>query len=77
MGKRMLQWRWPRQLVYMAQYLQQHCGLLNSYALFVNLTNLNQEQCRRHGFESVGGRLELILEASYNRQWIQRNTICT
>ena len=68
MGKRMLQWRWPRQLVYMAQYLQQHCGLLNSYALFVNLTNLNQEQCRRHGFESVGGRLELILEASYNRQ---------
>lgn len=68
LGRRrsLLQWRWPPIIVRLAQTLQKY-GLLNSFALFVNLTNVDEEQCKRYGFKSKGGRLELIIEASYNR----------
>ena len=41
--------------------------LVKFFALFVNLTNIDEEQCKRYGFQSNGGRLELIVEASYYR----------
>ena len=68
LGKRrsLLKWRWPPVVVRLAQTFQQY-GLLNSFALFVNLTNIDEEQCKRYGFQSNGGRLELIVEASYHR----------